>query len=128
MSKRKFETEYELNASRRMLYPYFNTASGLTQWFADNVTIDEDHVFHFYWDEEEYKAKMVAQRLNNFVKFEFLPDGSPEPSYIEFNLQENELTQSTFIQIIEYSDIEDQDEQMEIWTNLLSNLKLTVGG
>ena len=131
MSKRKFSSEYEINASKKMLYPYLNTASGLAQWFADDVNVNEDHIFTFIWDNETNKAKMVAHRTNSYVKFEFLDDNNnkdKDSSYIEFRLEENELTQSVFIKVIEYSDMEDQEEQQEIWENLFYNLKETVGG
>ena len=48
-----------------MLYPYFSTASGLAQWFADDVNINEDKVFTFLWDGDENKARMVSSRTNS---------------------------------------------------------------
>lgn len=130
MSKRKFVIEQEINASKKMLFPYLNTASGLAQWFADDVTINEDHVFKFFWDNENHEAKMVAHRTNSYVKFEFLnaKDENGDPWYIEFRLEENELTQSVFIKVTEYSDMDDVEEQKELWENLFYNLKETVGG
>lgn len=130
MSKRKFTTEVEINASKKMLFPYLNTASGLAQWFADDVNINEDHTFQFYWDSEKNEAKMVAHRTNSFVKFEFLKDGEKDvdPWYIEFKLEENELTQSVFLHVVEYSDMDDLEEQEELWQNNFYNLKETVGG
>ena len=40
MAKQKFVGEFEINASKAMLFPYLSTASGLSQWFADDVNID----------------------------------------------------------------------------------------
>ena len=64
MPKFKFVTEFEIRASQKMLYPYIYTASGLTQWFADDVVIDEDKNFIIYWDGESHNAQMVAHRTN----------------------------------------------------------------
>lgn len=47
MSKKSFQAEFEINASKKMLFPYLNSASGLSQWFADDVTINEDKIFNF---------------------------------------------------------------------------------
>ena len=133
MSKRKFVAEQEINASKKMLFPYLNTASGLAQWFAYDVNIDEDHLFTFVWDNETHKARMAAHRTNSYVKFEFLnsktagPDDD-EPWSVEFRLEENELTQSVFLKVIEFSDADDLEEQEELWENLFYNLKETVGG
>lgn len=131
MSKEKFVIEHEINASRKMLFPYLNTASGLSQWFADDVTVDEDHIFTFKWNDEVYKAKIAAHRTNSYVKFEFLDKNNndeEDPWSIEMRIEENELTQSVYIKVIEYSDMDDLDEQREIWEHLFYNLKETVGG
>lgn len=128
MSKNLYVTEHEINASRKMLYPYLNTASGLAQWFADDVNVDEDHVYTFYWDSESFKAKMVSHRLNTSVKYEFIEDGEEAPWYIEFHIEENELTQSLFLKVTEFTEFEDEEEWRDLWENLFHNLKETVGG
>ncbi|MTI40798.1 ATPase [Fulvivirga lutimaris] len=114
-----------------MLYQYLNSASGLSQWFADDVTIDEDKVYNFIWDEEDHRAKMVSHRTNHYVKFEFLPENDEiedDPAYFEIRLELNELTQSVFIKITDYSEMEDVDELYDLWQGLIDNLKETVGG
>lgn len=131
MSKFLFTGDFEINASKQMLYQYLNSASGLSQWFADDVTIDEDKVYNFIWDEEDHKAKMVSHRTNHYVKFEFLPENGEkdeDPAYFEIRLELNELTQSVFIKITDYSEMEDVDELYDLWQGLIDNLKETVGG
>ena len=49
MAKQKFVGEYPINASRKMLFPYLSTATGLCQWFADDVNINNiDKTLIFY--------------------------------------------------------------------------------
>ena len=129
MGSIKATLEYEINASKRMLYPYISTASGLAQWFADDVSIDEDKNFHFFWDGEEHIAKMVAHRINSFVRFEFINDVlDEENAFTEIRIEHNELTQSVFLRITDYSDMEDQEEVRELWDNIILDLKEIVGG
>jgi len=131
MAKTKFAYEYEINASKKMLYPYFTTASGLAQWFADDVNIDEDNIFNFIWEGQDHKAKMVSHRSNAYAKFVYLmPDKSEEedPEWVEFKIDLNEMTQTTFIKIQEYSEFDDKEEQAEVWEGLLHTLKEIVGG
>lgn len=128
MAKDKFIGEYPINASKKMLYPYFSTASGLSQWFADDVNIDEDKVFTFLWDGDENRARMVSSRTNSHVRFEFLDDNEQEdPSYLEFKLDMNELTQEVFVRVTDYSDM-DADEAEELYESLIQELKEIVGG
>jgi hypothetical protein len=133
MAKKKlFTADYEVHASIKMLYPYIQTASGLAEWFADDVKINNiDKTFTFCWDHEEHKAKLVAFRTNHFARFEFVPDNKEvdsDPAYFELRLEFNELTQSVFLKIFDYSDIDDQRELRDLWDSLVENLCKTVGG
>lgn len=131
MSKYLFNGDFEIRASRHMLYPYFYSASGLAQWFADDVKVDEDKIYTFVWDGEDNKAKIVSHRSNHHVKFEFFPRSKAEetdPAFFELKLEENELTGSVYIKITDYSEMEDVEELMELWQGLVDNLKKTVGG
>ena len=138
MSMIKFEDEYEMRASQKILFPYLNTAGGLSQWFADDVKVDEDKIYHFFWNEEKQRARIAANRRDQFVRFEYLPDSGDgkdgngkedgQLPYVEFSLEKNELTQSVFLKVVDYSTIEDKDEVQEIWDSMIANLREMVGG
>lgn len=126
MDKVKYVGEFEFNASKKMLYPYLNSASGLAQWFADDVNITSDKTFVFLWDGQENKAKIATSRLNEQVKFKFISDDE-DPNYVEFLLDKNELTGSVYLQVTDYSDM-DAEEAEDLWTSLVHDLKEIVGG
>lgn len=131
MSRHLFTTDFEINASTKMLYPYLSTASGLAQWIADDVTVNEDKVYNFMWDDEDHHARMISHRTNHYVKFEFVPEteeDEEDPAFFELRLETNELTQSVFIKITDYSDMADNEELYDLWHSLVDNLKETVGG
>ena len=130
MSKQKFMGEYSINASRKMLFPYLSTASGLSLWFADDVNINNiNKTLIFIVDGEEKIARIDSVKKNRYVKFSFLEDGEvrKDHDYLEFRLEINELTQSVFIRIIEYTETDDLEESFQIWNNLLSQLKEIIG-
>lgn len=131
MVKNKFVADYQINTSRKILFPYLSTASGLAEWFADDVSINEDKTYIFHFDGEDHYARIVALRTNMHVKFDFFdPNNADESdhSYIEFKLEENELTQTLFLKVIDYSDSYDGDELESIWESLIHNLKEIIGG
>jgi uncharacterized protein YndB with AHSA1/START domain len=131
MVKNKFVADYQINTSRKFLFPYLSTASGLSEWFADNVTILEDKTFLFEYDGEKHHARVTALRKDLHVKFEYFdPTNTDEPdkSYIEFKVEENELTQTMFLKIVDYSDSYDDEELESIWEGLIANLKEIIGG
>ncbi|MFN6945306.1 MAG: START-like domain-containing protein [Cytophagaceae bacterium] len=130
MEKTKFISEYELNASTKMLFPYLSTASGLQEWFADHVEVDSDKGFYFTWDGVKHKARKVAQKTNQYIKFEFGDTRTPESkdcAYIEFFIDTNDLTQTSFLKVVDYSEVEDVKDLEELWNNLIQNLRERVG-
>ncbi len=130
MAKQKFVGEYPVNASRKMLFPYLSSATGLSQWFADDVNINNiDKTLIFIIDGEERVAVIDSFKNNRFVKFRFLNDDEKpnDNDTLEFRLEINELTQSVFIRVEEYTDTDDLEESYQIWENLLAQLKEIIG-
>lgn len=131
MAKNKFVSDYQINTSKKVIYPYLSTASGLSQWFADDVIINEDKVYNFIYDGEDHYARPTVMRLNHHVKFEFFDPELEEESdlsFIEFKLEENELTQTFYLRVIDYGDVYDEQEQQAIWEGLITTLKEIIGG
>jgi len=131
MVKSKFVADYQINASRKMIFNYLSTASGLEDWFADEVRIDEDKNFIFFFDNEEHHARVASMRINNHIKFDFFDPDNPDEedhSYVEFKLEENEVTQTMFLKVVDYTDDYDEEESQAIWDGLIGKLKETIGG
>lgn len=131
MVKNKFVADYQINASKKIVFHYLSTASGLEEWFADEVKINEDKNYIFNFDSEDHYARLASQRSNSHVKFEFYdPKNADESdnSFIEFKLEENELTQTLFLKVIDYSDGYDGDELVAIWEGMIGRLKEIIGG
>ena len=130
MGKTRFTFEYEFNASKKMLYPYFESASGLAQWFAEDVNVDEDGNLNFIWEGIDHKAKLVSHRTNLYAKFVFLEENEegPDSDWVEFKIDLNEMTETTFVKVTEYSEFDDKTELTMLWEGLLQTLKELVGG
>ena len=130
MPKQKFVGEYQIKASRKMLFPYLSTATGLCQWFADDVNINNiDKTLIFLLDGEERIATIDSIKNNRYVKFRFVnEDEKPKDNdTLEFRLEINELTQSVFVRVEEYTETDDLEESYQIWYNLLAQLKEIIG-
>ena len=59
--KVKFELEFPIQASPSMLFQYISSASGLSEWFADNVN-SRGESFTFIWDDAEEYAKLLQKK------------------------------------------------------------------
>ena len=130
MEKTKFVAEYELRASPKMLFPYLSTASGLSQWFAAKVNTMPEQRFDFQWDNESHIARQVSMRQNKGVRFEFIDtaETGSEHNYVDFRVDQSELTQATFLRITDFSSNPDEDDLHDLWDGLIDKLKEIVGG
>ncbi len=128
MARITYNGEFEINASKRMLFPYLSTAAGLAEWFADDVNISPKKEFVFEWDGEKSTAKVISQNKESTIKFDFGTEEG-ESKILEFTIDVNELTQTVYIRVTDSTaDIEDEEEFHELWENLIYDLKELVGG
>ena len=98
--KIKFQMEFPIHASPKMLYQYFGSSSGLSEWFADNVN-SRGEVFTFIWDGTEEKAKVLSKKSDLKIRFKWL-ESEDDDSYFEFRIQVDELTKDVSLMITDF--------------------------
>ncbi len=121
--KKKFTIEYEIKSSPRILYTFLNEPNGLTQWFADDVSI-RDQVYTFTWDGEQQAAKLIAVKENKLVRFKWVDD---EPYYFEMEIVQDELTNDVALSITDFATDETLVERKSIWDNQIKYLVSVLG-
>jgi len=122
--KKKFNIEYEIKSSPRILYGFLSEANGLTQWFADDVTV-RDQVYTFTWDGEQQKAKLVGIKENKMVRFKWVED---EPQcFFEMEILQDELTNDVALSITDFAVEETISERKLIWDNQVEYLISVLG-
>jgi uncharacterized protein YndB with AHSA1/START domain len=131
MAKYKYITEYEINASVKMLFPYFATPAGLAQWFAEEVKVisNPEKLYDIVWDGVSHRAKISSIRLNSYVKYQFVDsdENGNDYSYLEFKMMQNDITNTTFVKVIDYSEMDNEHDLRELWNNLMASLREIVG-
>jgi uncharacterized protein YndB with AHSA1/START domain len=126
MSKLKFELEFPIHASPKMLYQYFATPSGLSEWFADNVN-SRGVLFTFIWDGTEEVAKLLQNKNEERVRFKWEEDDSQE-GYFEFRIQIDGITKDVSLIVTDFADDEDDMEESKLlWENQINELKHVIG-
>ncbi|MBS1528188.1 MAG: hypothetical protein JST19_21255 [Bacteroidetes bacterium] len=122
--KKKFNIEYEIKSSPRILYGFLSEPNGLTQWFADDVSV-RDHVYTFTWDDEEQKAKLLLTKENKLVRFKWVDD---DPAcYFEMEILQDELTNDVALSITDFATEETMNERKLIWDNQVEYLISVLG-
>jgi len=122
--KKKFTIEYEIKSSPRILYTFLNEPNGLTQWFADDVSV-RDQVYTFTWDDEQQTAKLMAIKENKLVRFRWIDD---DPQfYFEMEIIQDELTNDVALSITDFATDDTVVERKQIWDNQVQYLVSTLG-
>jgi hypothetical protein len=100
-----------------------STASGLAEWFADDVRVQGKR-YTFYWEGSEQAAEMTLRKENRLVRFTWLDD---ENLYFEFKISQDELTGDVSLIIIDFSEEDEIEGTRELWNTQIADLKHILG-
>ena len=125
--KIKFELEIPIQASPQMLYQYISSASGLSEWFAENVN-SRGIIFSFFWDGSEEKAELISSKSNKFVKFRWLDNSEDQDKcFFEIKIVVDEITKDVSLMITDFSHEDEVEETKMLWDSQISDLKQVLG-
>jgi uncharacterized protein YndB with AHSA1/START domain len=117
---KKFEMEYPINSSRHILFTKISTATGLKEWFADDVK-ESGNLLTFIWDSSYQTAKIVSIREDHHVKFRWTE--YPESTFFEFKIEVDELTGDIALIIIDFAEDDDSiASSKQLWNSQIENL------
>jgi hypothetical protein len=122
MEKVKIELEYVINCSPKVLYNRLSTASGLSEWFADDVAVNGKR-FSFIWDKLERVAELTFKKENLIVRFDWIDDST----YFEFKITRDELTGDVSLLIIDFCEPDELKETKSLWNSQITELKHVLG-
>lgn len=123
--KIRYELEYTFKTSPKVLYSRLATASGLAEWFADDVNV-RDNIMTFTWDGSDQQAEIIERKDNTCAKYRWLEDD--EDTYFEFQLHKDELTGDLALIITDFADDEEEKEDdIELWDSQIQELKRILG-
>ncbi len=127
MAKTKYELEYDLNTSPKLLFTRLSTPSGLSEWFADNVKLNGKN-FVFEWDGSEQEAKVVMKKASEYMRFQWIDDeDEDEDIYFEFRITKDELTSDVSLLITDFAEEDEIDDNKDLWDQQVSELKRAIG-
>lgn len=124
--KLKFELEYTLNCSPKVLFSRLSTPEGLGEWFAEQVNVDGD-LFSFYWNSSESKARLSALKDNKLVRFEWSGQENEEENYFEFRINMDELTGDLALIITDFAEADEKEDSIDLWDSQINDLKRVLG-
>jgi hypothetical protein len=122
----KYELEYTLNCSPKVLFSRLSTPEGLGEWFAKQVMAEKD-LFTFFWNNSESKARLSAFKENKFVRFEWLNMEDDNTNYIEFKIIVQEITGDVALIITDFAEPDEKEDAIFLWDSQVTDLKRLLG-
>ena len=122
----KFELEYTLNCSPKVLFSRLSTPDGLGEWFAEKVDADGD-LFTFFWNNSASKARLSAIKENKLVRFEWTGMENEESNYFEFRINVEELTGDLALIICDFAEENEKEDSISLWDSQITDLKRLLG-
>lgn len=124
-SKNKFELEFPIRSSLRILFNQISTPSGLSEWFADNVNLSDKN-YTFFWDGDEQDAELLSKKNNQSIKFRWLDE--PSDTFFELKIIVDDITQDISLIVTDFAeDEEDEEEAKLLWEKQIEKLRQSIG-
>lgn len=125
--KIKFEQEYLLKTSPKVLNTMLMTPSGLSDWFADDVNIKDD-VYTFIWDGSEEKARLLGKKANEYIKFRWLEDEEEGlTTFFELRFKVDPMTKAVVLYVTAFEYEDELEELQDLWESQIETLRRVLG-
>lgn len=125
MTKESFHIEYVLkNGSPNILWKLISTASGLSEWFADNVD-EKDDVLTFQWGKSHQMAKRIS--VVNGVSARYHWCDEPDKYFFELRMDASEITGGIVLRVTDFAEPSDINSSMKLWNSQIEELMRRTG-
>ncbi len=121
---KKIELEYQIRSSASVLFSRLSTASGLAEWFSDNVLVEGSR-YTFIWGKTSQSAELLAIRPLESVKFKWLEDD--EPSEFEFYIVMGEIIEDLSLIVVDHVEEEEETDVTKLWDASINRLRKAIG-
>ena len=126
MSKSLYIIEYLLNnVSPAVLWNSIGNPLGLSEWFADGVTVNGNE-YTFSWEKYEQTAFLQQTKQNQFIRFQWEEDEGTD-YYFELQIIIVPLTADVILMITDFAEESEKDDAILLWNKQIDELKRKTG-
>ena len=127
MLQEKFHIEFLMgNASQSSLWRMISQIDGLSEWFADEVAMnDKESVYTFTWGKSESKAEIVQSKPQVSIRYRWIDDD--ESVYFEFRLRKLDLSGDMTLEVTDFAEPDDKGDAITLWESQIEEMKRRLG-
>ena len=122
----KFELEYPVKSSVKVLYDALVDSSKLTEWFCDDITLyDNGKKMEFFWEGSGQIAKVIGRKDNKFIRWQW--EDEEDDTYFELKIQIDDITNDVALIVTDFSEEDELEEAKMLWDNQIRDLFIILG-
>lgn len=126
MERVKFTMEFLFRASPTILYQFLTTPSCLIRWFCDSVDIQGNN-YIFIWNDAAQIAEVLDDIEEERLRFRW-QEADDKTEFLEFNISIAPVTDETILEITDFCDADEVDDQKQLWETQIEQLRHEIGG
>lgn len=128
MLKEKFHIEFVMgSATQASLWRMISQIDGLSEWFADEVTMNEDeNIYTFFWGKSDNQAEIISSKPQLSIRYRWL-DEDEDDVYFEFQLHKLELSSEIALQVTDFAEPDEKGDAIALWETQIDKMKRRLG-
>jgi uncharacterized protein YndB with AHSA1/START domain len=117
--------EFMFRSSPAILYQFLTTPACLIRWFCDGVDI-QNNTYFFAWDGFIQSAELLDDKEEELLRFRWL-DADDDREFLEFKIYTSPVTDDTILEITDFSDEDEIEDQKMLWEVQMERLRKEMG-
>ena len=114
------------NATQGSLWRMISQIDGLSEWFAENVTMDEtESIYTFTWGKSSSQAIIVCNKPQSEIRYRWLDDD--ESLFFEFRLRKLDLSGDMALEITDFAEPDEKGDAIRLWESQIEEMKRRLG-
>lgn len=115
------------NATQGSLWRMISQIDGLSDWFADEVSMDEtETIYKFMWGKTYNEARIIYKKPQSHIRYKWLDDDE-EDIYFEFILRKLDLSGDMTLEVTDFAEPDEKGDAMALWESQVDELKRKLG-
>jgi len=126
MRKVEFNIEYPLKkGSQTILWNSIGKSLGLSEWFADDVSVEDDQ-YTFVWDKHEQIAALQQIKPGFYIRFQWEEDEGTD-AFFELKIITVELTGELILSVTDFAEADEVEDAKLLWNHQVEVLRRKTG-